>query len=195
MRKIFQQYASLQAFLAGLSAIAYAYFFLVARDAGLSSLFLLLSGLFAIKVIAFLYSRLKDVDGGFALLGLIFGVVGAVGTMVHGGFDLANIVNPAKGLDPSIPSQIDPRGLLTFGSTGLALFYLSWLMKKDKLFPKNLSLLGFTSGLLLVWIYLARLTVLDPKNPLLLYPVLLEGFIVNPIWYIWLGSVLNKKGQ
>jgi hypothetical protein len=38
-----------------------------------------------------------------------------------------------------------------------------------------------------VLIYLGRLIVFDATNPLLLGPAALEGFIVNPLWYIWLG--------
>ena len=43
---------------------------------------------------------------------------------------------------------------------------------------------------LLVIIYLARLIILSPASPLLLGPVLLAGFVVNPLWYIWLGVTL-----
>lgn len=192
MSKQFQKYAALEAFLAGASALAYAYFFVIAKDQMLASLALLLSGLFAAKVMVALYARLRDIDRGFALLGILFGGAGALGMMLHGGYDLANVINPPRGFEVSLPSQVDPRGLLSFGASGLALFYISWLMGKDKYFPKNLSMLGFVSGLLLLWIYVARLTVLDPTNPILLYPVLLEGFVVNPVWYLWLGSVFRR---
>lgn len=193
MSKIFRQYASLEAFLTGLSALGYAYFFVIAKDITNSSLFLMLSGLFALKVMAFLYTKLRDIDKGFALLGLLFGGAGALGMLLHGGYDLANAINPPGSMSSTLPSQVDPRGLLSFGATGLAFLYISWLMEKDKYFPKNLSVLGFVSGALLLWIYVARLTVLDPTNPSLLYPVLLEGFLVSPLWYIWLGVVVNKE--
>lgn len=192
MMNTFKKYTSLQAYLAGLSGLAYAYFFVVAKDPFTYNIFLFLSGLFAVKVITALYLRLKETGGGFAHLALIFGVAGAFGTMIHGGFDLANVINVPANLPSDIPNQIDPRGLLTFGSMGLAFFYISWIMQDVKEFPKNLSLLGFVSAIFLIWIYVARLTILDPTNPMLLYPVLLEGFIINPIWYIWVGTVLNK---
>lgn len=69
---------------------------------------------------------------------------------------------------------------------------MSYLMSKDKYFSKNLSFLGYVSGALLIVIYLARLTVLSPANPLLLYPILLNGFIVGPLWYLWVGLSLKK---
>lgn len=191
--KSFHQFASINAFLAGVSSLAYAYFFVVTKDPFIYNIFLMLSGLFAVKVMVALYERLKDVNSGFALIALVLGLAGAIGTAVHGGFDLAMVINPPSIFPSDVPNQLDPRGILAFGATGLALFYISWLMGKTKEFPKNLSLLGFVSGVLLIWIYLARLTILNPTNPALLYPILLEGFIVNPIWYLWLGSVLGKE--
>lgn len=190
---IFRKDSYISAYLAGASWLAYAYFFVIAKDATLSALFLTLGGLFAVKVFTALYQMLKEVDEGFALTFTVLGVAGALGTMVHGGFDLANAINPPSGLNPSLPSQIDPRGLMAFGITGLAVLKASWLMSKGKNFPQNLSLLGVLSGGLLIIIYLGRLIVLDPTSPILKYPILIEGFVVNPIWYLWLGWIFQKK--
>ena len=136
---------------------------------------------------------LKDEDSGFALVIVVLGVAGALGTMIHGGYDLANAINPPLTQNLDLPSQVDPRGLLSFGLTGLAILKASWLMGKVKSFPKNLSYLGFLSGILLLVIYLGRLIILDPASLVLKYPILIEGFIVNPIWYLWLGWVFQKK--
>lgn len=184
--------SSVLAILAGLSAFAYAYFFIVAKNVLFYSLSLTLLGFFALEVFVVLYQRLKTIHEGLAKIGATLAVVGSVGALLHGGYDLANAINPPPGLNTTFPNQVDPRGLLTFGLTGLGILKLSYLMKKDKHFPKNLSLLGYLSGTLLIVIYLARLIVLDPTNPLLLYPVLLGGFIVNPLWYLWVGVALNK---
>lgn len=181
------------AYLAGISWLAYAYFFVIARDNLLSALFLTLGGLFAVKVFTALYQMLKEVDEGFAVTFTVLGVAGALATAAHGGFDLANAINPVSGLNPSLPSQVDPRGLMAFGITGLAVLKASWTMGKTKIFPKNLSLLGVLSGVLLIIIYLGRLIVLDPTSPVLKYSILIEGFIVNPIWYLWLGYIFQKK--
>lgn len=180
-------------YLAGIAWLLYAYYFVIARDQLLSALFLTLGGLFAVKVFIALYRMLKEQDAGFALTFVVLGVAGALGTMVHGGYDLANAINPPVGLSPSLPSQVDPRGLLAFGVTGLAILKASWLMKKSKVFPPNLSLLGLVSGILLLVIYLGRLIVLDPSQPILKYPILIEGFVVNPLWYLWLGYIFQKK--
>ena len=190
---IFHKDSYLSAYLVGVSWLAYAYFFVIARDVLLYSLFLTLGGLFSIKVFIALYRMLKEVDGGFATTILVLGVAGSLGTMVHGGYDLANAINPPASINLDLPSQIDPRGLMAFGVTGLAILKASWLMGKTKVFSQNISYLGFLSGILLIIIYLGRLIVLDPTSPILKYPILIEGFIVNPIWYLWLGYIFQKK--
>ena len=42
-------------------------------------------------------------------------------------------------------------------------------------------------------LYLARLIILDPANPILLVPVLVTGFLVNPAWHIWVGLTLRQR--
>lgn len=189
----FNKDSYVSSYLAGISWLLYSYYFVIARDTLLSSLFLTLGGFFAIKVFVALYKMLKDEGSGFALIIVVLGVAGALGTMIHGGYDLANAINPPLTQNLDLPSQVDPRGLMAFGITGLAILKASWLMGKVKSFPKNLSYLGLLSGVLLLVIYLGRLIVLDPASPVLKYPILIEGFIVNPIWYFWLGWVFQKK--
>jgi hypothetical protein len=49
---------------------------------------------------------------------------------------------------------------------------------------------------LLVVLYFVWLIILDPKNPVIAVDALLSEFVVNPVWYLWLGAVLlgaNKK--
>lgn len=190
---MFKKDSYISAYLAGISWLLYAYYFVIAKDVLLSSLFLMLGGLFATKVFIALYRMFKEEDGGFATVFLVLGVAGALATMIHGGYDLANAINPPIGLNLSLPSQIDPRGLMAFGVTGLAVLKASWMMSKVSSFPKNLSSLGLLSGILLIIIYLGRLIVLDPGSPILKYSILIEGFVVNPIWYLWLGKVFQEK--
>jgi len=191
-KSMYQSYTSFIGILAAVAALAYAYFFVVAKDVLLYSISLTLLGLFTLKLFVVLYGRLKEIHEDIARVAVTLAGVGAVGMLVHGGYDLANAINPPTGINMSLPSQVDPRGLLAFGLTGLGILKISYLMSKDKYFSKNLSFLGYVSGTLLVLIYLARLTVLDPTNPLLLYPVLLNGFIAGPLWYLWIGLSLKK---
>jgi hypothetical protein len=50
-------------------------------------------------------------------------------------------------------------------------------------------------GVVLVVIYLGRLIVLDPANPLVLGPAALGGIVVGPVWYAWLGYSLLSDAR
>lgn len=187
--------------MVGVGGLLYSIAFVIvsrsAPDAGrfLSSLFLLIGGVLGIHVMAAVYRRLRDVAPGFALVGFMLGFAGALGSTVHGAFDLANVLHPPAALATDLPNAVDPRGVLTFGLSGLAILVISRLMSRGGGFPVRLALLGYLSGLLLVLIYLGRLIVLDPSSPLILGPAALEGFIVNPLWYIWLGTALMRGSR
>jgi hypothetical protein len=199
----FERFAGTCAILAGISGFLYSASFIViaqrapATGGLLSALFLVLSGLLAAVALVGLYQRLHAAEPGFALLALGLGLAGALGAAVHGGYDLSNAINPPlenAAAAANLPSQIDPRGMLTFGITGLALFFFAWLMGQGG-FSRGLSLLGYVLSILLVVIYLARLIVQQPTNPVLLVPVLLVGFILNPVWYVWLGLSLWQAAK
>ncbi|MBM3941407.1 MAG: hypothetical protein FJ316_00490 [SAR202 cluster bacterium] len=197
----YEKFAGLCALLVGLSGIGYAVAFIVLLLGGvapgpgalLSSLFLLLGGLLTPAVLAALYHHLKHVDAGFSLLGLLLSAVGAVGAAIHGGYDLANALHPPAVLAGDLPNPVDPRGLLTFLSAGLGLLVIAWLMARSPRFPKGPAVLGGVSALLMVILYLGRLVVLNPKSPAILAPALLNGFLVNPAWYVWVGASLWPK--
>jgi hypothetical protein len=198
----FDRFGGLCAILAGVSTFLYSVAFVViARSAEwadtavmLYSLFQLLGGVLTTAVMVALYNRLRDVNPGFAMWGLLLGLVGAAGAAIHGGYGLANIINP-PGADPvreaSLPNAVDPRGLLTFGIAGLAVFIMAWLMSHHRQFPKNLAYLGYATGALMVILYLGRLIILDADNMAIVIPAVLTGFIVNPAWFIWLGVALR----
>lgn len=160
----------------------------------LGAVFLMLGGLLAAPVQVALYHRLRRVDDAWALLALLFGITGAIGATMHAGYDLANAVHPpgagAQAL-AGLPSQVDPRGLLTFGVGGASLVIIAWLMGRDPMFPKGLGALGYVLALLLIVLYLGRLVILSPAHPVMLAVTLLSGFLVGPGWYGWLGIVLR----
>jgi hypothetical protein len=187
----FERFAGVCAILAGVSGFLYAVAFVVLQDALLSGLFLMLSGLFTTAALVAVYERLRATDASFALLALLLGVAGALGSAVHGGYDLANVINPPVSL-PDLPNPVDPRGLLTFGVAGVALFVVAWLIGRGGRLPKGLGYLGYASAILLLALYLGRLIVLDPTSPLILGPALLNGFLVNPIFYVWIGLALLR---
>lgn len=171
-------------------------FVLVARAAPgaggfLSALFLLLGAAFSATALLGLYDRLRTAAGTYALWALVFALGGALAAALHAGTDLANVFHHSNLV--ADPNQADPRGLGTFGLAGVALLGFAYLMGRDATFPRGLVLLGYLSGGLLVLVYLARLIILTPTNPLVLGPAGIEGFIVNPLWYAWLGFALRAR--
>jgi hypothetical protein len=159
--------------------------------AGLSGFFLLAGGILGASALLGLYLRLRETGGGYALWALVFALAGALSATLHGGYDLANAINP-PGQTTNFPSEIDPRGLGTFGLAGIALLAFAYVMSRDASFPRTLAYLGYVSGALLVVIYVARLIILSPASPLVLGPAAVEGFVVNPAWYLWLGFALRR---
>jgi len=195
----FERFGGLCAILAGIIIFLYSVAFIViARSAPglaglLSALFLMLSGLLSTAGLVALYLRLRETDAAFALWALLLTLAGGLGSAIHGGYDLANAINPPDANLPGLadlPSQIDPRGLLTFGVAGVGLFVVAWLIRRGAQFPNGLGYLSYVLAALLVILYLGRLIVLRASSPVILVPAVLAGFLANPIWYIWLGITL-----
>lgn len=190
----YERFAGLAAILAGLVGLLYSVSFVVLQNNLLSAVFLLAGGLLSLVALVALFNRLAEADAGFALLGLMLAGVSALGAAIHGAYDLANAIHPpveAAGA-AGLPNAIDPRGFLTFGLAGLAVLVAAVLMGRGGRFPNLLRLLTFVLGLLLLIIYLGRLIILDPTSPLILAPAALTGFILNPVWYLWLGLELRQ---
>lgn len=186
--------AGLAALAAGVVAFLYAIAFVVLRSELGSALLLLVNGWLTSIVFCGLYERFRQ-HTPLALLAFVFSLGGTLGAMAHGGYDLANALHPPNpslaGL-ADLPSQVDPRGLFTFGLVGCGLLFNVNLMQQSQQFPRGLVWVGYLLGILLIEIYLARLILMAPTHPLLLYPVLLSGFIINPLWYLWIGFVFGR---
>jgi len=193
MKTSFEKFAGWGAILAGLSGFLYSVAFIVLQSDLLSALFLMSGGLFSTSALTALYQRVRGTDSGFALLGLLLSLSAALGSAIHGGYDLANVLHPPASPNADLPNPIDPRGLLTFGVAGLGLFLLSWLMTQDMKFPRGLAYLGYLSATLMIVLYLGRLIILQATSLAIVIPALLEGFIVNPIWYVWLGLMFLRN--
>ena len=186
----FVRFAGLCAILAGVVGFLYSIAFIVLQNTLLSGLFLMLGSLLTTAALTGLYGRLRETDFLFALWALLLGIVSAFGSAIHGGYDLAIAIHPPASAPIELPNQVDPRGLLTFGVVSIAILIFSWLIGRTSGFPKGLNYLGYLLAILLVILYLGRLILLSPANPVVLVPALLIGFILNPAWYIWLGYTL-----
>jgi hypothetical protein len=201
MDRAFERFAGACAIAVGAGGVAYAITFVIVvsgnagRGVGAANAgFLLLGGLLSTAVLVAVYRRVQPTSPSLALWALLLGVIGAAGATIHGGFELAYFVKPpVSGTRGVFASPIDPRGLLTFAVTAIAIFAIAWLIVHGGSFPKRLGYLGYVSATLLMVLYLGRLVILNPKNPLLLISAVLAGFVVNPAWYVWLGLELRRE--
>jgi hypothetical protein len=200
----YERLAGAGAIAAGIGGIVYSVAFLggvvegKAPDLGLkvASIALMVGGFLSVLVLVALYRRLLDTAAAVGLLGLMLVAVGATGAMVHGGYDLANTLNPPITdvlAVAQLPSPIDPRGLLTFGISGLGLLVLAWQSRRSGTLPANLAALGMAVGVLLIVVYLGRLTILTPTNLLVAIPAAATGLVLSPLFYIWLGLELRRR--
>ena len=187
--------AASAAMLVAVANLGYALSFLVVRpdnpDTGgtAASAFLLAGGLLALPALLALYRRLRDANPDLALLATVLAVASALGAAIHGGYDLANAINPpAQTLD--LPNQVDPRGLLTFGLGGLSLLLFAPLLAN----AENKTLAA-TLGALLLSLYVLRLVVLDADNGAIVALAAITGFVVSPLWYVRLGLSLRSDAN
>jgi hypothetical protein len=192
MKPTFVRFSGIYAVLAGLAGLLYSLAFIVLKSNLLSALFLMLGAFFASAALVALYELLRETDAPFALWGFLLALVGALGSLIHAGFDLAHAIHPPAVLNADLPSSVDPRGLATFGMAGIGLFVMSWLIVRSRKLPVEFGYLGLVSALLMVILYVGRLIILDANSLVIIIPALLEGFAINPVWYIWLGAILLR---
>jgi hypothetical protein len=191
----YQRFAGACAVLAGALTLGYSISFILLTNEALSNLCLLATGLLATVVMVGLYEQVKPTDASFALWGLLLGLTGAVGAALHGGYDFAALLHTHAPVDPNLPSAIDPRGLLTFGASGIALWVFAWLILRGSTLPKPIGYLAYVVAALQIVLYLGRLLVFDATSPVIVVPALLAGFIATPIWYVWLGASLWRGAR
>jgi len=200
MSRSYGRFAGALAYLVAVGGVAYSILFVVAEKADsraaetASWALLLAGGILSIAVLVAVYQLLRVVDGGFAMWGLLLGVVGAAGSVIHGGFELARQIPDEIAL--SLPANpVDPRGLLTFGVTGAGLIVLSALIRRSPALPSGLGSLGIVLGILLVLVYLGRLFIVDPDEIVLLVLAAVTGVLAHPAFFLWLGSNLRRAAN
>jgi hypothetical protein len=200
----YERDAGSSAILAGILGIVYSVAFLGGVVAGwapqlgiiLASIALIAGALLSVAVLVAVYRRLAGEAATIGLFGLVLVAAGATGAIAHGGFDLANAIHPPVSDvlgQAELPNPVDPRGLMTFGVSGLGLLVLSLLARGEATLPRGLATLGVVVGVLLVIVYLGRLVFLTPTNPLVAGPAALTGLILSPAFYIWLGMELRRR--
>jgi hypothetical protein len=156
MTASFQRFAGYCAIATGAGGFLYSVAFVIlSRTSGdfglaLSWVILLIGALLAMPVLLALFERLRDVERPAALLALLFAAFGFLGAIIHAGYEVANEVHLGRMPASDLANPVDPRGLLTFGLTGLGVLIFGWLMARGGRFPLNLARVGQLTGALMI---------------------------------------------
>lgn len=154
----------------------------------------ILGGLAVTGVFVGAYEAFRDLGRPFLLWALLLGVGAGLGQMLNAsvalGYEMGAAVPPPGGFE----GTPDPVGILRFGINGLALFLLGWVITRAPGLPRALGLLAELGGVLLVIMYVGRLTgVIDTAQRLTLIPPVAYGLLVHPVFFAWLGSSLRRR--
>ena len=194
------------AILAGIGGFVYSVAFIIGVVLGkapnlgrsISSSALAIGGLLTAVVAVALFQRAREASPPAALLGVAFALFGSMGATIHGAYDLANVLHPPVAdvfATNELPNPVDPRGLLTFAAAGIGLLILLWLVRRAGALQNWIGSLGLVVGILLILIYLGRLIILSPANPLVAGLAGITGFILSPVFYIGLGLWLRSRAN
>lgn len=199
MTATFRRVAAWSAVLAAIAGVVFTVAFaVVVQEAErwaqwTSWLALLGGGLVSIPVMVALFSWLGRVEPELALVGLVLGVAAALAAAVHGAFEVSVLANPPGPGD--VPSGVDPRGFMTFAVTGLALGLFGWLILRTGALPRSAGQLAVVAAVLLVVVYVARLTVLDPKTNVIRVAALASGLVLVPAFYLEVARSLVRATE
>ena len=190
----FDRFAGVCSIAVAFGALAFAAVFavIVGGDSQTKPFFALLLGgaILSVPVLVAIFRRLRETDEAFALTALVLGLLGALGGILHGGYELAALETPSS---PAYYPGVEAvtKGVLRYGTAGLALALVGWLIVRSGRLPLVLGYVGMFGGALLVLIYFGRLfDFITPASHTSLIPPFLYGFVVHPIFYGTLGVLL-----
>jgi hypothetical protein len=168
-----------------------------------------LGGLLAFAAVIAIFQRLRGTSEAWARLALWLGMFGALLSALHGWSDL--IGNPtladafnqgdaskaAATLIANLPSTVDPRGVGTFGLTGLFVLIIGLLLYRTEGMPRRLAYVALISSLLLGLTFLGTVAYASGLGiALARYLFLVAGplqtVIAGPLFYAWIGIILRR---
>lgn len=199
MSSRFERLAGFCALFVGLGALVYAILFITIVEGNDETepwfTILLVGAIVTVPVMVALYYRLREFDQAAALTALVLGLFGALGGILHGGYELAVIVTPpAEGYYPGVESVT--KGVLRYLVAGLALLLIAWLVWASVLLPRGIAVLAAVGGALLVFIYIGRLfDFITPGDYVSLIPPIVYGFVVHPLLYGWIGLTFLRRAK
>lgn len=190
MTRSFQRFAGWSAGAAAAVGVTFTVAFSVVVREGdrwakwVSAVTLAGGGMLTVPVLIALYALVREREPEFALLGVLLGTVGALATAAHGAFDVAGLSKTVKPDLSSVPNFVDPRGFSTFGLTALALLMFGVLGLRTGVLDRTVARIAVLAAVLLVVLYVGRLTVLDPEANVIKATALVSGLIVNPAFFL-----------
>jgi hypothetical protein len=190
----FRPFAANIAWAAAIGGIAYGLFFVIIGNRGAAAALLMVGGILTALLLSGLARSVEAVHEAGARWAVLIGTIGAVGSAIHGGYDLANVIHPPDTNVLSLadfPNPVDPRGLATFGLVGMSFLIVATLMARSDRYPRGLARVGQTLGVVMMIIYLGRLVILDPTNPIVRV-ALAAGVLSNTVFLAWLGNAWRK---
>jgi hypothetical protein len=197
----FERLAGYCSLFVGLGALVYAIIFITIVEGNTETepwfAILMLGAITTVPVLVGLYCRFAEFDQGLALTFLALGLFGALGGIVHGGYELALLTTPPDvelGAYPG-PESV-AKGVLRYLVAGLALLLVAWLAWSSGLLPRGIAYLAGIGGILLVFIYIGRLyDFITPGDYVSLLPPLVYGLVVHPVLYAWIGLTFLRRTE
>jgi hypothetical protein len=122
---------------------------------------------------------------------LLLGFVGAIALLIDGGYAMAAEISSPGAAAPTL-SPVDPRGILSLGLLGLSFCITAWLIVRGGQFPRGISYLGYVAAIDMVYLFIARLIIVNPGYLSIIVPALALWFLILPGWFIWLGIDLMR---
>jgi hypothetical protein len=187
----FTSSAATVAWLAAAGGIAYGIAF-AADNATAASLLLSIGAGLTVLIISALAASVEDTPT--VRLAATIGIVGALASTSHGVYDLANRIHPPDvAVTGDLPNPVDPRGFATFALVGLALVVLSYPLARSPRYGNGLASAGRILGAISIVIFLGRLIILDPTNPVVRV-ALVAGVVANTVFLIGLARTWRASG-
>jgi hypothetical protein len=201
MTRTFQRFAGWSALAAAAAGVTFTVAFSVVVREGdrwakwVSAVTLAGGGLLTLPVLVALYARLREREPEFAFLGVLLGTVGVLATAAHGAFDVAGLSKRVKPDLSNVPSFVDPRGFATFGLTALALLVFGIIGLRRGGLDRAVARVAVLAAVLLVVLYVGRLTVLDPEANVIKATALISGLVVTPAFFLLFARSLLQTAS